>query len=839
MANLYKMYKGLEGSPTSKIVQGISVSATTIVVQDPSVLPAAPNFACLFDDTGKIEVVEYTQKSGQTLTCIRGVSGQRLEWPIATSIARNFTSIDYNNLVDNVSMMNVELNELTLEYGYIFDSVVQGDFVQQVLQMAEQVEALNGEVNTMLDNLTMLEEQLQQAEQTRQTNETARQTAEGQRSSAESGRVTAEQNRVSSESGRAAAEQTRQSNEQTRQNNETTRATAESGRVTAESSRVTAEQGRVNTESSRVLVEQGRSTAESGRVTAEQTREQKETTRQTNETARQAAESSRASAESQRDNNETSRQTNEGQRQTSEGQRNSAESLRVTSESSRAVAESSRVSAESARETAESTRVSNETNRQAQLTDAINAASVSAQQAQGFRDSAYSHAQYSESMKDQSASYAIDAEAAAVRAEYVATSLGGIQDWALQPTKPTYTYSEVGAAAATHSHIVSDILDFPTTMPASDVYPWAKDESKPIYTAAEIGASEIGHVHDYAPSIHNHIVADIIDFPTSMPASDVSAWAKADIKPAYTSSEVGAAPAAHDHDSSYLGKTEKAADSDKLDGYHASDFSPIIHTHPFSNPNILHNAGFRAPINQRGVSGSISTGTYFFDRWIRNSGTVTVAAGYLTLASGAVIEQRIEGLYLAGETVTVSVRVGSTIYNGTGVFPTSAGTAAVTLTGFGTATLGYNAGYMFVRFTASGSQNVVAVKCELGTASTLHLDPPMERITELLKCQWFYRRVGTGSDPGTQAYFYGRSGFDAAGQFVLTIPGPQMRINPTFTRDNVFMIVYNGAYYSATVTSVTSNAYGIVLMGTCPTSLPKLMAITAWANNIVELSADL
>lgn len=579
MASLYKMYKGLEGSPTSKIVQGISVSATTIIVQDPSVLPAAPNFACLFDDTGKIEVVEYTQKSGQTLTCIRGVSGQRLEWPIATSIARNFTSIDYNNLVDNVSMMNVELNELALEYGYIFDSVVQGDFVQQVLQMAEQVEALNGEVNTMLDNLTTLEEQLQQAEQTRQTNETARQTAEGQRSNAESGRVTAEQNRVSSESGRVSAEQTRQSNEQTRQNNETTRETTESGRVTAESSRVTTEQGRVDAESSRVLVEQGRATAESGRVTAEQTREQKETTRQTNETARQTAESSRASAEAQRDNNETSRQTNEDQRQTSEGQRNSAESLRVTSESSRAVAESSRVSAESARETAESTRVSNETNRQAQLTDAINAASVSAQQAQGFRDSAYSHAQYSESMKDQAASYAIDAEAAAVRAEYVATSLGGIQDWALQPTKPTYTYSEVGAAAATHSHIVSDILDFPTTMPASDVYPWAKDESKPVYTAAEIGASEIGHVHDYAPSIHNHIVADIIDFPTSMPASDVSAWAKQPSKPTYTYSEVGAAPASHDHNSLYLGLNSKAADSDKLDGYHASAFAAASHEH--------------------------------------------------------------------------------------------------------------------------------------------------------------------------------------------------------------------------------------------------------------------
>lgn len=37
---------------------------------------------------------------------------------------------------------------------------------------------------------------------------------------------------------------------------------------------------------------------------------------------------------------------------------------------------------------------------------------------------------------------------------------------------------------------------------------------------------------------HKHVKADITDFPTSMPASDVSAWAKADSKPSYTISEV-------------------------------------------------------------------------------------------------------------------------------------------------------------------------------------------------------------------------------------------------------------------------------------------------------------
>jgi len=40
-------------------------------------------------------------------------------------------------------------------------------------------------------------------------------------------------------------------------------------------------------------------------------------------------------------------------------------------------------------------------------------------------------------------------------------------------------------------------------------------------------------------------------FPTSLPASDVYAWAKADTKPAYTYTEVGAAASAHNHTGVY------------------------------------------------------------------------------------------------------------------------------------------------------------------------------------------------------------------------------------------------------------------------------------------------
>lgn len=53
-------------------------------------------------------------------------------------------------------------------------------------------------------------------------------------------------------------------------------------------------------------------------------------------------------------------------------------------------------------------------------------------------------------------------------------------------------------------------------------------------TPANIGASATGH---------KHTKSEITDFPTSMPASDVPSWAKASSKPTYTASEVGAAPA--------------------------------------------------------------------------------------------------------------------------------------------------------------------------------------------------------------------------------------------------------------------------------------------------------
>ena len=64
------------------------------------------------------------------------------------------------------------------------------------------------------------------------------------------------------------------------------------------------------------------------------------------------------------------------------------------------------------------------------------------------------------------------------------------------------TASSVGAAASTHTHTKAQITDFPTSMPASDVYSWAKQSSKPSYTISEVSgnlpASRISGIIDAA-----------------------------------------------------------------------------------------------------------------------------------------------------------------------------------------------------------------------------------------------------------------------------------------------------------------------------------------------------
>ena len=63
------------------------------------------------------------------------------------------------------------------------------------------------------------------------------------------------------------------------------------------------------------------------------------------------------------------------------------------------------------------------------------------------------------------------------------------------------TAGEIGAAAASHTHTKAQISDFPTSMPASDVYAWAKAPTKPSYTKGEVGLGNVDNTADSAKSV--------------------------------------------------------------------------------------------------------------------------------------------------------------------------------------------------------------------------------------------------------------------------------------------------------------------------------------------------
>ena len=59
-----------------------------------------------------------------------------------------------------------------------------------------------------------------------------------------------------------------------------------------------------------------------------------------------------------------------------------------------------------------------------------------------------------------------------------------------------------GKAPTSHKHTKSQITDFPTSMPASDVYAWAKAATKPSYTKAEVGLGNVDNTADKNKSVN-------------------------------------------------------------------------------------------------------------------------------------------------------------------------------------------------------------------------------------------------------------------------------------------------------------------------------------------------
>ena len=466
------------------------------------------------------------------------VSGSTIEYamPEQVSLAEGRISLAYFALIDGEGHIDTTQSfEIIVEPGVDGGDLSSSDYI--------------GDIDAILRLLEAQRRSYEEAEQGRAT--------------AEDGRVEAEQGRVEAEAARVAAEAQRAENDKTWNANEETRKANEASRVEAEAARAAAEEARASAEADRKSSEAARDTAEAERKEAETARGAAEKERASAEASRASEESKRAEAEAGRVTAEQARAEAETEREGAEAERSNAESARKAAETARADAEAERAAAEAARKEAEAARVAAEEARAA-AESARAAAEEARAAAQADRD-----ARQDKNDEDQAKNNADQAanNSAALGMSFVILTTGQYDPDTLEPTVSGENgkmylvpdpkggeddvYSEWIWIPGTSSfeHMGSTTTNF-DPMTTADVDAVASDQSPSGDRTMNVTSLSYFWTKlkgAFAALSHKHAKADITDFPASMPASDVYAWAKAEAKPAYTAQEVGAAPASHTH----------------------------------------------------------------------------------------------------------------------------------------------------------------------------------------------------------------------------------------------------------------------------------------------------
>jgi hypothetical protein len=248
-----------------------------------------------------------------------------------------------------------------------------------------------------------------------------------------------------------------------------------------------------------------------------------------------------------------------------------------------------------------------------------------------------------------------------------------------------------------------------------------------------------------------------------------------------------------------------------------------------TNPNLLMNPWFT--VNQRGFSSSSSTDKAFcVDRWRMtygsSPGTVALTANGLQMTSSTandnvVIYQEFEDAsVLNGKTVTASVLLSDgTIVSGT--IQSLNVSASSDFVPFGTGNINLqwtgNKTYTPFRVRVKSTLTIRAVKLEVGSTSTLHLDTAPDYSTELLKCQRYFVRIkGNSSNTGFSSCF-AKDSTNARVFIPATVP---MRIIPTLTYSGSFYILMAGS--SNAVTAIQFMA----------TQIPNLYHVSLTSSNL-------
>jgi hypothetical protein len=120
MATLTAMYAGQANSPPAHLLNDVSSDATSVSVDDGSILPSAPMWLTIGAESADAETVLLTGKTGNTLTVTRGQQGTVAKtWPSGTKVQRCFTAHDHNALIANIETLNADKQETITATGIL------------------------------------------------------------------------------------------------------------------------------------------------------------------------------------------------------------------------------------------------------------------------------------------------------------------------------------------------------------------------------------------------------------------------------------------------------------------------------------------------------------------------------------------------------------------------------------------------------------------------------------------------------------------------------------------------------------------------------------------------
>ena len=260
------------------------------------------------------------------------------------------------------------------------------------------------------------------------------------------------------------------------------------------------------------------------------------------------------------------------------------------------------------------------------------------------------------------------------------------------------------------------------------------------------------------------------------------------------------------------------------------------------NPNLVDDAYFVNPVNQRGLTTYQGEG-YTIDRWYIYAGRLDIVSGsHITITRNNMTDYFDLRQYLMGLdkdlVYTFSILSDGKLYSITGTFTSN----PVTKTPFGEIMLSWSGGeanIVVIRPLTTDPVNITAAKLELGPIQTLAhqengvwvLNEIPNYALELAKCQRYFQKTIAVSISGF--IYFGTT-------FVGLIPGVQMRITPSIRTISKQYIFHTSGRYDGDflINSLRIDSCGTMIKATTPTEVLHV-GLGCLSDISIELSADL